>query len=69
MRRIATSIVTFVSWHRRAIGALLAAASVLLLAEALRTPVETVDAVVTTAALPAGHTLTATARHTERHFI
>lgn len=58
MRRIATSIVTFVSWHRRAIGALLAAASVMLLAEALRTPVETVDALVATVALPAGHTIT-----------
>ena len=38
MRRLLTSIASFDSWHRRAVGAILAAGAVLLLATALRTP-------------------------------
>ncbi len=59
MHRILKSIAAFVSWHRRAVGALLAAAAVLILATALRTPVPSVEVVVSTVSLPAGHTLIA----------
>lgn len=58
MRRLLTSIASFVSWHRRAVGAILAAGAVLLLATALRTPTPTTAVVVTASDLPAGHTLT-----------
>ena len=40
MRRILTSIASFVSWHRRVVGALLAAAAVLLTVQTLKSPEE-----------------------------
>ena len=48
------AVASFVSWHRRAVGALLAASAVLLLAEALTTPLPTVPVVVLQRAVPAG---------------
>lgn len=58
MRRILTSIASFVSWHRRVVGALLAAAAVLLTVQTLKSPEEpTVTVAVVTTDSPAGHTL------------
>ena len=53
------AVASFVSWHRRAVGALLAASAVLLLAEALTTPLPTVPVVVLQRAAAAGEPLTA----------
>lgn len=66
MRRFLTSLASFVSWHRRAIGALLAAAAVLLTVSALRAPTPTTPVLVIATDLPAGHTLTA-ADVSQRH--
>lgn len=60
MRHLLTSIVSFISWHRRAVGAILAAGSVLLLASALTAPPATRTVVSLAANLPAGHRLSAT---------
>lgn len=57
MRRILTPIAAFVSWHRRAVGALLAAAAVLIVATTLQTPTPATPAVVTSTGLAAGHIL------------
>ena len=59
MRRILTPVASFVSWHRRAVAALLAALSVLLVAQWLAEPGgPTVSAPVLAGPLAAGHTLT-----------
>ncbi|MHA6510982.1 SAF domain-containing protein [Tessaracoccus sp. Z1128] len=61
MRRILTRVAAFVSWHRRAVAALLAALSVLLVATWLQEPDgPTVRAAVTAAGLPAGHQIAST---------
>lgn len=52
-------IASFVSWHRRWIGALLAVGAVLLTAQHLSTPPPTTAVVVLTAPVPPGHILTA----------
>ena len=57
MRRFLTSIVTFISWHRRAVGAVLAGAAVLIIGSSLRTPIPATSVVVVASALPAGHVL------------
>ena len=60
MKRLLKATVNWVSWHRRLVGAALAAVSILMLGNALATPEgPTVPAVTVAAALPAGHTLTA----------
>lgn len=60
MKRLLTSIASFVSWHRRAFGALFAAAAVLLFAQAvIDPPRDTVEVLVVAREVPAGHTLTA----------
>lgn len=60
MKRLLTAVVNRISWHRRLVGAALAAASVLMLGTALSAPESPTEAaVVATSALPAGHTLTA----------
>ena len=58
MRKPLSSIAAFVSWHRRAVGALLAASAVLLIATGLRSEEPTRRVLVTAAGLPAGHLLT-----------
>ena len=59
MRRLLTPIASFVSWHRRAVAALLAALSVVLVAQWLAEPGgPTVSAPVLTGPVAAGHTLT-----------
>lgn len=58
MRRLLDSLVTFISWHRRAVGAILAGLAVLLLAHTLASPGETIPVVVLTEQVPAGHLLT-----------
>ncbi|MBB1509716.1 SAF domain-containing protein [Tessaracoccus sp. MC1756] len=60
MKRLLDLIAQRVSWHRRAVGAVLAAAAVLMLGNSLA-PAEgpTEPAVVISADLPAGHVLTA----------
>lgn len=59
MRRLLTPVASFVSWHRRAVAALLAALSVMLVAQWLAEPGgPTVSAPVLARALAAGHTLT-----------
>ena len=59
--RLLHSIASFVSWHRRAVGGLLAGGAVLLVAQSLTAPpTDTVTVVVTAADLPAGHLLTPT---------
>lgn len=60
MRRLLTSLVSFISWHRRAVGALLAAGSVLLLAAALNAEPPTHTVVTLTADQPAGRRIVAT---------
>lgn len=60
MRRLLASVASFVSWHRRAVAALLAALSVVLVAEGLAEPGgPTVAAPVLAGPLAAGRTLTA----------
>ncbi|MFT3888921.1 MAG: SAF domain-containing protein [Arachnia sp.] len=51
------SIASFVSWHRRAVGALLAALAVFTLTESLSTPPARATAVVLTRAVAAGAVL------------
>ncbi|HSO69007.1 MAG TPA: SAF domain-containing protein [Arachnia sp.] len=59
MKRLLTSVASFVSWHRRAVAALLAALSVVLVAQWLAEPGgPTVSAPVLAVPLAAGHTLT-----------
>ncbi|MBK7819827.1 MAG: SAF domain-containing protein [Tessaracoccus sp.] len=53
------AVASFVSWHRRAVGALLAALSVLLLAESLTAPPPTAPAVVLVRTVAAGEVVTA----------
>lgn len=57
--RALRAVASFVSWHRRAVGALLAALAVLLLAESLTTPPPTTPAVVLLRAVPAGEAVKA----------
>lgn len=59
MRRLLRPLVSFISWHRRAVGATLAAAAVVLLAATLRSPAPSTEVVVITDARPAGHVLMA----------
>ena len=59
LARALRAVASFASWHRRAVGALLAALSVLLLAEALTTPPPTQSVVVLQRAVPAGEALAA----------
>lgn len=61
MKNVLTTVVHWVSWHRRLVGAVLAGFAVVLLGSALSAPEgPTEPAVVLAAPLPAGHTLTAT---------
>nr|WP_231980064.1 SAF domain-containing protein [Tessaracoccus coleopterorum] len=57
MRNLLSRLAGFVSWHRRSIGALLAASAVLLLAPGLRPEGPTRRVVVTVTSLTAGHRL------------
>jgi Flp pilus assembly protein CpaB len=59
LARALRAVASFASWHRRAVGALLAALSVFLLAEALTTPPPTQSVVVLQRAVPAGEALAA----------
>lgn len=60
MRQLFTRVAAFVSWHRRAVGALLAALSVLAIAQWLSGPQgPTVPVVVAALEVPAGNSLTA----------
>lgn len=58
MRRLLRPFASFISWHRRSVGAALAAAAVLLTAVTLRSPSPSAEVVVITGARPPGHTLT-----------
>lgn len=59
MSRFLSSIASFVSWHRRAVGALLAGLAVLAVAQWLAAPEGATVSVVTVAAdVPAGRALT-----------
>lgn len=59
MRRLLTPVASFVSWHRRAVAAVLAALSVLLVSSWLAEPDGPMAEVpVITSEVPAGHTLT-----------
>lgn len=59
MRRFLDSLVAFVLWHRRVLGALLAAGSVLLVAHTLATPRLTVPVVTVAAKVAPGTVLSA----------
>ncbi|MFD0866862.1 SAF domain-containing protein [Tessaracoccus lubricantis] len=60
MKRLLDLIVQRISWHRRVVGAALAAVAVLTLGNAISAPdAPTEAAVVIAAELPAGHVLTA----------
>ena len=59
MRRFTDSIVSFVSWHRRAVAALLAALGVLLFGHALGTDPPRVPTIVVTGFVAAGERLQA----------
>lgn len=58
--RALSHIAAFVSWHRRWIGALLAAGSVLILAQSLAEPPATTPVVILTTAVKAGEPIEAT---------
>ena len=59
MKKLLNAVVNWVSWHRRLVGAVLAAGSILLLGNALASPgAPTAAVVVATRLLPAGHGLT-----------
>lgn len=59
MRRILSSTITFLAWHRRALGALVAASAALLLIHSLASPPPSTTAVVLTSSISAGQVLEA----------
>lgn len=59
MRRLLRPLASFISWHRRVVGAALAAIAVLLLAVTLRSPAPSTAVVILTRDRPAGYTLSA----------